>query len=208
MSTDGFLLLQQPRRPWLDPEALKSRFLELSTPLHPDRFHQAPDCEREEATRRYAALNAAYNQLREPKDRLLHLLELESGGRPKDIQRIPPGTMDLFVEVGQTCRDVDAFLAERAKITSPLARVQYFKTSLEWVERLNRLQQSILKTRDTILEELKSLNGAWERADSLPPEARAGSLPLDRIEQLYRSASYIHRWTEQLQQRSVELTAA
>jgi len=50
---------------------------------------------------------------------MLHLLELETGARPKEVQRIPPGTMDLFVEIGTICRDVDGFLVERGKAISP-----------------------------------------------------------------------------------------
>ncbi len=118
---DAFALLDEPRRPWLDAEALKEKFLPLSSAVHPDRTHNAPDAEKQMTTERYAELNAAYTTLREPRNRLLHLLELETGAKPSDIQRIPPGTMDLFVEVGQLCRDIDAFMSERAKVTSPLA---------------------------------------------------------------------------------------
>ena len=127
MNPDHFQQLQEPRRPWIDVETLKERFLKLSNEVHPDRFHAAPEAERLDATQRYATLNAAYTALKEPKDRLLHLLQLETGGAPKDIQRIPPGTMDLFVEVGQTCRDVDTFLQERTRATAPLVQVQRFK---------------------------------------------------------------------------------
>ena len=39
--TDAFALLSEPRRPWLDAEALKARFLPLSAAVHPDRVHSA-----------------------------------------------------------------------------------------------------------------------------------------------------------------------
>jgi hypothetical protein len=41
--TDCFDLLGEPRRPWLDAEALKSRFLLLSAEAHPDRVHGGTD---------------------------------------------------------------------------------------------------------------------------------------------------------------------
>src|SRR5262245_42442101 len=118
--TDNFCLLEEPRRPWIDPDSLKQKFLKFSAAVHPDRVHNTSAAEKDSANRRYAELNAAYNCLREPRDRLLHLIEIEAGAKPRDIQRIPPGTMDLFVEVGQTCRDTDSFLAEKAKVTSPM----------------------------------------------------------------------------------------
>lgn len=206
MPTDLFALLNEPRRPWLDPEPLKSKFHALSSEVHPDRFHQATDCERETATKTYASLNAAYTTLKEPKDRLLHLLELELGGRPSDIQKIPPGTMDLFVEIGQACRDIDTFLKERQEVTSPLLKVQSFRQGMEWVDRVGVLQQSVNAKRDELLAELRGMNAVWEAIDTVPagPD-RAKRLPLERVEQIYRGLSYVSRWTEQLQQRMAEL---
>lgn len=204
--TDDFALLEQPRLPWLDPEALKRQFLSLSTPVHPDRIHGAPESEKVEANRRYAALNAAYNRLREPKDRLLHLLELESGTKPRDVQRIPPGTMDLFVEVGQTCRDVDAFLEEKAAATSPMVKVQLFERGIDWTDRLNVLQQTINARRDQLFAELRELNGEFAAAPPVGDAARPGVLPLERLEQIYRTVSYVARWTGQIQERMVQLS--
>ena len=57
---DCFELLQEPRRPWIDADALKSRFLELSTAAHPDRVHGGTESERAQANARSAELNAAY----------------------------------------------------------------------------------------------------------------------------------------------------
>src|SRR5581483_10527608 len=110
-------------RPWLDPDALKEKFLTLSTTVHPDRAHHLGDDDRSAAQERYVALNAAYQGLREPKDRLRHLLELELNAPPRDIQRIPPDLMDLSLEIGRACRDADQVFAERANVTSPLLKV-------------------------------------------------------------------------------------
>ena len=73
--TDYFSLFNEPRRPWLDAEKLKARFLTLSAECHPDRAVTA--AEREAATARFTELNAAHNCLREPRERLQHLLALE-----------------------------------------------------------------------------------------------------------------------------------
>lgn len=204
--TDYFALLDEPRRPALDVDALKERFLKLSSEVHPDRYHHAAEGERQAANERYAELNAAFQCLRSPKDRLLHLYELETGERPKDIQRIPPGTMDLFVEVGQLCRDVDTFLAERGKAESPMLKVQMFAKGLEWVDKMQQVQAHVNAKRDTLLAELQTLNAAWEKAPPVGDPVRPTVLPLERLEQIYRILSYINRWSGQLQERLVQLS--
>ena len=87
--TDNFLLLDEPRRPWLDADALKRKFLARSAEVHPDRTHNAAESEKLAANQRYTALNAAYNCLREPKDRVRNLLELELGQKPSDLTSVP-----------------------------------------------------------------------------------------------------------------------
>jgi curved DNA-binding protein CbpA len=206
--TDAFALLTESRRPWLDAEALKQKFLPLSSAVHPDRTHNAPEAEKQKTTERYAELNAAYNTLREPRDRLLHLLELELGAKPSDIQRIPPGTMDLFVEVGQLCRDVDAFMAQRENVTSPLLKVKLFEQGMEWTDKLQGLQQRINAKRDELAVELQNMNAVWDSPPPIGSPERASALPLERLEQVYRIFSYIARWSEQIQERNLQLAAA
>src|SRR5688572_7177378 len=177
---DPFALLNEPRRPWLDAEALKQKFIQFSSEVHPDRTHNAPEAEKQQTSQRYAEVNAAYNTLREARSRLLHLLELEAGAKPTDIQRIPPGTRDLFVEVGQLCRDVDAFLSQRGNVTSPLLKVQMFERGMEWTDKLQGLQQRINAKRDELTAELQQMNPIWESAPAIGSPQRAAALPLER----------------------------
>ena len=205
--TDHFRLLAQPRQPWLDIEALKTRFLTLSGEVHPDRFHNAPAAERAAAAERYLAINTAHQCLRETKPRLQHLLELELGAKPAQLQQILPETMDLFLEVGQLCREVDAFLAAKSQTTSPMLKVKSFAAGLDWLDRVNALQQKINPRRAALETELQSLNPAWQTAP--PPEsaaARRAALPLRRVEEIYRLFSYYDRWSAQLQERAVQLS--
>jgi len=203
--TDAFELLGEERRPWLDAEALKDRFQAMSGPLHPDRFHGAAEAEKAAAGERYSGLNTAYQLLKEPRDRLLHLLELELGGKPKDIQRIPPGTMDLFVEVGQMCRDCDEFLKKKATATSPILKLQLMQAGMEWMDRLIDLQGRVRAMGDSLSAELMAMNAVWAAAPSVGDPARVSALPLERLEQVYRAMSYVARWTGQIQERVVQL---
>ncbi|MDB6121313.1 MAG: hscB [Pedosphaera sp.] len=200
---DNFALLNEPRRSWIDPDALKTKFLALSSEVHPDRVHNASEAEKQAANQRYSELNAAYNCLREPKERLQHLLELELGTKPKDIQRIPAGTMDEFFEVGQLCRQVDTFLTEKSKVTSPMLKVQLFERSQEWTDKLNTLQQKINARRETVISELQAMNPAWEAGLNNSIERKP---LLERLEEIYRLLSYFARWSEQIQERIVQLS--
>jgi DnaJ-domain-containing protein 1 len=199
---DYFALLHEPRRPWLDPHALKATFLRLAAQSHPDKA--GPD-DKAAANQRYTDLNAAYHCLLDPKERLRHLLELESGAAPKDVQSLPPGTMDLLVEIGQVCRETDQFLATKSKTTSPLLKVGMFEPGLAWTGKLNELRQRIDARRAELLSELQNMNAAWETAP--PPGAAArAALPLERLEQVYRALSYMARWSGQIQERLVQLS--
>ena len=199
--TDFFSLLNEPRRPWLEAAALKQKFLTLSATAHPDKIHAAGEAEKNAAAKSFADLNAGFNCLAEPKSRLLHLLELELGAKPKDIQQIPAALADLFAEVAMTCQSTDDFLAEKARATSPLLQVQLFERGQAWVEKLNALQQKLNALREQLMNRLKTLDEKWISADG---ETRRKLLPA--LEELYRFFGYFNRWNNQIQERVVQLS--
>jgi DnaJ-domain-containing protein 1 len=198
--TDYFKLLEQPRRPWLDGDSLKQTFLARSAKIHPDRVHNAPEAERQAAGLRYAELNTAYQCLREPKERLRHLLELESGARSPDIQQVPAELTERFFEIGRLCREADALIAEKAKITAPVLQAGLFERGAECSEQLAAMQQKIGGSRDELTAELKALNAAWESPSAGAPR------PLARLEEIRRLLGYFARWSDQIQERIVKLS--
>ena len=199
--TDFFALLNEPRRPWLQPEALKAKFLKLAAETHPDKQPSTNEAEKNAANRRYAELNTAFQCLSDPKSRLLHLLELELGAKPKDVEQIPNALADLFAEVATTCRNTDTFLSEKGKVTSPLLQVGFFERAQEWIENLNRLQKRLGGLREKLSGELKSLDEKWVVTDAA---AREKMLP--KLEELYRLFGYFNRWNSQIQERVVRLS--
>jgi hypothetical protein len=198
---DFFALLNEPRRPWLDADLLKQKFLALSANLHPDRIHSASEADKVETTKKFTELNAAYNCLAEPKLRVLHLLELELGAKPNDIQTIPAALADLFAEVANSCRSADIFLAEKRRPTSPLVQVKLFERGQDWVEKLNGLQRKLNELREKLTDELRSLDTQWISADAT---LRREFLP--KLEELYRLFGYFNRWNNQIQERVVQLS--
>jgi len=243
--TDCFLVLGFPRQPWLDPEALRRRFLELSSQCHPDAQSPAfsgrgvetsaparsqrsaptsADTSPEggtlcvdDATAQFASLNSAYQTLRDAKLRLAHLLELETGAPPSRVQPAGTDLADLFFQVGALCRQVDAFLAERVRASSPLAKAALFARGLEWTTRLQTLQQSIAQSQAEFDAELQRMNAHWADLVHTGAESATGTNPptadaptplpthLARLEEIYRHLSYLSRWSGQLQERLVQL---
>jgi len=199
--TDNFALLSEIRRPWLEAGALKQKFLSISSRLHPDKVVGDNDSQRNEAAKSFAEVNTAYTCLSDPKLRLLHLLELERGVKPNEIQQIPSALANLFAEVATTCRKTDDFIIEKSKVTSPLLQVQWFERGQEWVETLNTLQRKLNRLYENLLDELKRIDAEWINSSSGNRENI-----LIHVEELYRLFGYFNRWSKQVQERVVQLS--
>jgi curved DNA-binding protein CbpA len=195
---DCFAVLGEPRRPWLDAESLKQKFLSLSASSHPDLFHSATAAEKAKAQKHYIEINEAYNRLRDPKERLLHLIELERGQKPGETQRIDPQLVASFTQVNNLCREADRLLAEKNAMTSPLLKVDLFDRSQETTERLVELQKKISSGRESVLSAIREIDSTWEQVSDREEV-------LSNLEELYRLLSYFTRWSGQLQERIVRL---
>jgi curved DNA-binding protein CbpA len=201
--TDHFAVLSEPRRPWLEVEPLKAKFLALSAKAHPDRAKDHR--EREAAVHRFAEINAAFKCLRDAKERLHHLFVLETGQDSRQVRQVPPAIADLIIPAEQLCREATAFLAEKARATSPLVQAQYFQQGLDWTGRIQAMQQRLQVYRDQLDAAVQALNPAWAAVDSVHVSRRAEHLPLAQLEEFFRAYSYVTRFQQQLQERVVQL---
>jgi curved DNA-binding protein CbpA len=195
MPENPFALFGLEPAPALDAAALKERFARATAESHPDKFAQAPEAERAEVDARYSALNQAYQTLNDPRARLLALYELTSGAKPRDIQRIPPGTMDLFKEVGELCRELDEFLERKRATTNRLEKAALMSEELTVQDKLTELRMKLEAFVATVDTELNALDVKW----------RAGEKDLNALEAVYRKFSYIARWRQQLEEREIAL---
>lgn len=183
---DYFALLQQPRRPWLDPEKLKEKYHELAREAHPDR---APDL----AAGDFAALNEAYRVLAEPKLRLRHLLELE--GIPVDSNRIPNDLAELFIGAGTLIQEIDRLLARPTETALNRAVVQS-----QGREKLRETAELLLKLQEvdkSANSNLTRINQGWSSAREYAPA----------LCDLATRFAYLQRWTAQLEERKFRLSA-
>src|SRR5262249_45286929 len=110
----------------------------------------------------------------------------------------------FFMEISPLCREIDSFLAEKAKTESPLLQVQLFQRGEEWSTKLAALRERIRPLWEELEIELKGLDKEWGPAFSSNISARSGLL--QRAEELYRLFSYVTRWNAQIQERVVQLS--
>jgi len=190
-----FALFELEPAPALDTAALKERFARATSESHPDKFAQSPEAERLAVETRYASLNQAYQTLIDPRARLLALYELTRGEKPPDIQRIPPGTMDLFKEVGEMCRRLDQFLEIKRVKTGRMERAGLLSEELTLQDALVQLRMKLEQFAATVDAEIAALDARW----------RAGDKDLNALEAVYRKYSYLSRWRQQLEEREIEL---
>src|ERR1700677_627771 len=161
MISNPFALFDLEPGPLVDLAALKERFTRATAESHPDKFAHAPEDERSAADSRYASLNKAYQTLIDPRQRLLVLYELTKGEKPRDVQRIPPGTMDLFIEVGQICQQLDQFLERKRNAGGALERAALMGEELTLQDTLTTLRGKLEQLGVTLEADLAALDTRW-----------------------------------------------
>ena len=179
--TDCFALLAEPRRPWLDPAALKDKFHRLGAEHHPDvTGKDGAD---------FAAINTAYATLADPKTRVKHLLELEfPGAAVQGLQAPPPGITELFGTVARERRGAADFLEKRATMRSPLEITLAAPEKLAARDALERLEEKLAQEQQGFLTRLKALDTQWQE-ERRQPEALA---------EIHNGLSFTGKWLEQV----------
>lgn len=201
---DHFARLTIPRRPWLDVEILKQRFHELSTEVHPDQSKNDSEKSKAALEQEFAEVNAAHQCLSNTKSRVRHLIELELGQAPENVQSIPAEMTDWFMEIGAICRKVDAFLTKKEQQNSPMLQAALMGEGMALNDEVAEMHQKLQAELAKIDDSLKALNPDWERLDGVI-DGRAGKLPLAKLDALGQRLSFWVEWSAQLGERSTRL---
>ena len=201
---DHFARLAIPRRPWLDVEELKQRFHELSTKVHPDQSKNDTVKSKAALEQEFAEVNAAHQCLINTKTRVRHLIELELGQAPENVQSIPTKMTDWFMEIGAICRKVDVFLTKKEQQDSPMLQAGLMGEGMELHHEVAELHQKLQTELAKIDDSLKALNSDWERLDGVI-DGRATRLPLAKLDALGQRLSFWVKWSAQLGERSSRL---
>ncbi len=191
---DYFALLQQPRRPWLDPEELKQGYQQMTLASHPDR--QGTNTDSADSGTDFTAVNEAYRVLSNPKLRLQHLLNLE-GHLPIADESAPGDLMELFAQTGTLVQEIDRLL-EKLRGTNNVLTASLLRSDiLDKQKRAKDLLDNLKALHNDALQELRGLDEAW--IDT--PQA-----VVTRLNELYRRLAYLTRWIDQLEERQFQLS--
>jgi curved DNA-binding protein CbpA len=183
---DYFALLQQPRRPWLEPEGLKEKYHQLTIATHPDR--QSP----ENPSLDFGNVNEAYRVLSDPRLRLQHFLALENVA--PNTGAVPETLADVFLETGTFVQEIDRLLARSASnaLSKAMMRPEILDKQKLIAEPLEKLKGMYA----TALQELQVLDLAWIAAGKVPSE----------LSELSSKLAYLTRWIGQLEEQQFRLS--
>ena len=140
---DHFQRLGLSRRFPLDAAELERAYLSRSRTLHPDYHLAGSAAELSASLELSAALNEAYNTLRDPFARADYLLTLAGGPAASEFKQLPP---NFLAEMLEAREEVEQARGTPAKVA--------------------RLDREITARAESIVGELEA---AFERLESLPP---------------------------------------
>jgi len=186
---DYFAVLGEPRQPWLDLEKLEECYRQLSLTNHPDR-PRAATAEGEP----FATISEAYRVLKDPKQRLQHLLQLEGYELGKD-GNVPPSLLPLFSRIG-------VFIARATKLWQRRGESQNALSKSVLLAEIVASQQEV----EALLQDAKELLHRTEEATRLINHSWR-SEP-DELAKVYSLFGFLTRWIAQLEEWKFRLDNA
>ncbi len=188
--TDAFALLGLPRRAALDAEELKAAYVLQSRDAHPD--NAGGDAARS------MELNAAYELLKEPENRLKHLLELEGGEAGAAWGTIPmtDSLMTVFTRLSALLPRVDAWVKKRDASSSALAHALLASEQMTIQEEVEAVLAEVEDRRAELLASLPEVDG--QRAQDAP-----AAIQLMRT--LRAQFAYLGKWRAQAREALLKL---
>jgi len=163
---DHFERLGLPRRFSVDAGELERAYLARSRVVHPDYHTTASGADRAASLELSAAINEAYNTLRDPFTRAEYLLRLEGGPSASEQKQMPP-----------------AFLAEMLEARE---RIEEARTGCP--DDSSILAAEIDKRYDGIIADV---SGLFDRLQAVPAGDAARAQLLARIRGELNAAKYV-----------------
>ena len=152
--TDYFALFGLPRKLWIEMSGLEQKFLQLSWKLHPDKFVNASDEERELSLRRSSELNDAYRALKDPVARVEYLLAIAGERKEGEKkQQAPPELLEEVFELNESLDELREAKAAGANVAALRARLQSAEKSFgEKLAEVDQQMQATAKDWDAVID--------------------------------------------------------
>jgi molecular chaperone HscB len=120
--TDHFQRLGVPRTFDINPESLERAYLARSRAVHPDFHTTSSDAELAASVELSAALNEAYNTLRDPFTRAEYLLSLLGGPSANEQRQMPGDFLAQMLEARERLEQARADPLARAALENEFTR--------------------------------------------------------------------------------------
>jgi curved DNA-binding protein CbpA len=189
---DAFALLDQPRRPWLDPEQVKQAFHAKALRSHPDAQPKSGDAGR------FAELNEAHQILQDPKRRIQHLLSLSGHAPDRKAATVPKQIEELFPLVAAATQTATAVAQQCGEATNALSRSLLKPQLLQAIAGLERTRGKLDLFHQQAIARLQELDRTWETG--------ARGVVAD-LQDTYLKLSYLTRWMAELDEYALQLSS-
>ncbi|HLZ13563.1 MAG TPA: Fe-S protein assembly co-chaperone HscB [Candidatus Acidoferrum sp.] len=152
--TDYFALFGLPRKLWIEMGGLEQKFLQLSWKLHPDKFVNAAEDEKELSLRRSSELNDAYRALKDPVSRIEYLLAIEGERKEGEKkQQAPPELLEEVFELNESLDELREAKSAGADVAALKARLQAAeKNFAEKLAGVDKQMQATAKDWDAAID--------------------------------------------------------
>jgi molecular chaperone HscB len=177
--TDYFALFGLPRKLWIDMGGLEQKFLQLSWKLHPDKFVNAAEKEKELSLRRSSELNDAYRALKDPVARVEYLLAIE--GERKEGEKKQQAPPELLEEVFELNESLDE-LREAKAAGFELDGMK---------ERLRAAEKNFGEKLVEVDAEMQAAAKEWDKAVEAGAEEATRKKIMSRLNEHLNRRSYI-----------------
>jgi DnaJ-domain-containing protein 1 len=183
---DFFAVFGLEPRPAVDVNVLGDLFAKKSKTSHPDR---AADGD-------FATLNAAFNTLRDPASRILHLLAL-SGEAPQ-TKTASDGVSTWFGKVATDLQRFDRMFQPLSQEISSLLRAVKIREAQSILADLEEISQGLTSEKEGLLQAMVQIDARW-------PSDRAEDR--DSLAQIACDLRFLEKWLAQISERRLRLAS-
>lgn len=152
---DHFERLGLPRRFSLDAAELERAYLARSRAVHPDYHVAGADAELAASLEASAALNEAYNTLRDAFTRAEYLLTLEGGPAASEHKQLPPAFLAEMMEAREEVERVRGKPGEVTRLDATFT-TRYDKIMADVAAAFGALATATATDRDTVARAIRT----------------------------------------------------